>query len=234
MHEHTVFSVLNSTSVLCLWKICVWFIACKTYFMRNILARGPWNEAALNYASPLLLFHLPPQFHFSSTLTILQTLCGLFTLHFSVWYIIIFQFTLGFSVWFNVNKLNEEINASQTYFLRNCRSHNEQPNNRSSVGFVEVEVFFVDRFADGFFAGTFFMWIRWIWSLRFARRVKLILQWSHWKMRSFVCIRKWHRREFLPNVRLQMGHGILLSLQISHLWSISWNMHSASVGVLVS
>lgn len=75
-------------------------------------------------------------------------------------------------------------------------------------------------------------WMRRRCSFRLYFRVNASEHSSHLKMRSLVCSRKWHRSEFLPKDRLQIGHGILSPFEIFHLCSISWKMHSASVGVL--
>lgn len=122
-----------------------------------------------------------------------------------------------------------------THLLLNRFVQIEQSKRCSFCGVTEL--FLAKRFAvdvDGvdFFTIGRFKWMRCICSFRFDFRVNFILQWSHSKIRSFVCTRKWQRSEFLPNIRLHIGHGIFSLLQISHLCSISWKMHSASVCVL--
>lgn len=122
-----------------------------------------------------------------------------------------------------------------THFFRKLFSHMEHPNNFSLL-YGANELFCCNRFfvavavaVDNCFFGVSFKWIRRTCSLRLAFRVNFRSQWSHLKILSLVCNRKWHRSEFLPKVRLHKGHGIFLSLQIFHLWSISWKIHSASV-----
>lgn len=205
------------------WEIWVLFIACKTCFMRNVLGQGRWNGGCFPFAVHQRLYVCLPStvspFAHKTINAQFRSISAFIYIEKKFW-------ELSRNIRWNCLILIKLF----TYFFRNWRSHNEQPNNRSGLCFVvDVELGPV----DGRFAGTFFKWIRWMWSLRLALRVNFISQWLHLKIRSFVCNRKWHLREFLPNVRLHMGHGILLSLQISHLWSISWNMHSASVGVLV-
>lgn len=75
-------------------------------------------------------------------------------------------------------------------------------------------------------------WMRRRCSSKLYLRMNAIEQSLHLNMRSLVCKRKWHRNEFRPNDRLQIGHGILSPIEMSHLCSISWKMHSASVNVL--
>lgn len=132
----------------------------------------------------------------------------------------------------------------KTYFFQNLFSHIEHSNNCSFFGCFgccccgDDELFCFSRFAadGGFFTPAFFCfkWMRWMCSFKLAFRVNFNSHWSHSNIRSLVCNRKWQRNEFFPNVRLQIGHGILLSLQMFHLCSISWKIHSASVGVLWS
>ena len=134
-----------------------------------------------------------------------------------------------------------ERNKKKTYFFANLFSHIEHPNNCSFSGCWcsgDDELSCFSRFdaVNCFFGRVLFSfkWMRWKCSFRLALRVNFKWHWPQWKIRSFVCNRKWHRSEFFPNVRLQIGHGILLSLPIFHLCNISWKMHSASVGVLNS
>lgn len=125
--------------------------------------------------------------------------------------------------------------VEKTYFFRNRFMHIEHLKNCSLCG--DVELFLSARLLAAvddvdFFIVTFFKWMRWMCSFKLAFRVNFNTQYSHSKIRSFVCTLKWHRSEFLPNFRLHIGHGILSLLQMGHLCNISWKIHSASVCVL--
>lgn len=139
-------------------------------------------------------------------------------------------------------KWTEKNEPNSTYLFLNRFVQIEQSKCCSSCGVTELFLFFrfavdVDAFAGDvvdFLTADRFKWMRWECSLKLDFRVNLSSHSSHSKMRSLVCSRKWQRSEFLPNNRLHIGHGILSSLQLFHLCSISWKMHSASVSVLWS
>lgn len=161
---------------------------------------------------------------------------------------------MGFIVWFLIHskcvadqaktwvKKTSYWKVESTHFLWNAFSQRAQSKRFFTVYWTDGRAasVWLEVFADdvvttpalGMAAVALVACTRVTWSFKFDFRVNDSGHLVHLNMRSFVCNRRWQRNEFLPNIRLHSGHGIRAFFVISHLCSISWKMHSASVGVL--